>query len=616
MNAAAGRLTQAVLAALFVVGGAAAAALVLVAPRFLLIHPAAYPGALATGAAVGAASMALAVALTWLRLRRFRFTLRALGLGTRAIEPDEIEALDRAPAHITTTAALVPVAAAVLTLASPLRPRGVDFDSAASLTLLAVTFATTAALPLYVYVRRRVARAIQLAPDDVLAEVVTRAAATPRPAHRVVRRALLAVLAPVGLVGLGVALLAHAHVLAFEARERIDIAAAIAQGALEPVPGAVPTAGELDAAAAAAEHGFFVRLWEAPASFQVERRASGRVVLTVPLDLGHATVAFDATTILALTAGGILAALLATAIAAAVGAALGRSVADDLVHATRQVQLLGTESVLRGSARVARPARYAVVSALGEAIERLADRFRVFAEAQEQAIEAREAARRMRGLLFASVSHDLKSPLNSILGFADLVDDSCLAPGQRESLELIKRRGRELLALIQTILDAARVEAGQLVLDRRPASPAEIVRKALEQAAELTGLVSANVSARIDPALPLVEVDPARMVDALAALVAHALRIVREGLVRVHVRAPASGGEVVFDVVAPTSAISAADLARLMLPDGANALPRATGGLALGLSLARSLLVLHGGGVQALDVPEGVVLRAWVPAAD
>ena len=74
----------------------------------------------------------------------------------------------------------------------------------------------------------------------------------------------------------------------------------------------------------------------------------------------------------------------------------------------------------------------------------LAARFRVFAQAQERAISARKATARMRGLFFASVSHDLKSPLNAILGFTELVRKSeTLSAGQSESLSLIDRRGRE-----------------------------------------------------------------------------------------------------------------------------------------------------------------------------
>src|SRR5678815_287025 len=106
----------------------------------------------------------------------------------------------------------------------------------------------------------------------------------------------------------------------------------------------------------------------------------------------------------------------------------------------------------RGGRLSVRPPRFSVIGELESAIERLAERFRVFARAQERAILAREAATRMRGLFFASVSHDLKSPLNAILGFAELVRLEPLTTGQAESLDVIARRGRELLALIETCL--------------------------------------------------------------------------------------------------------------------------------------------------------------------
>jgi len=181
--------------------------------------------------------------------------------------------------------------------------------------------------------------------------------------------------------------------------------------------------------------------------------------------------------------GSVAVGLLAVLVAGALGALFGRALADDLANATRSVRLLGTENVMRGSAQIARPARFAVVADLGRAIEELTERFRVFAGAQERALDARAAAQRMRGLLFASVSHDLKSPLNAILGFAELVSQDELTAAQRESLELITKRGRELLGLIETILDAARVEAGQLNLTPRPTNVGRLVAEGGAQGA-------------------------------------------------------------------------------------------------------------------------------------
>ena len=616
MNAAAGRLSQTVMAALIVVTLMAAAALVFVAPRFLLLDQAMAPQALYNGVRVGSVTMALMLLATWLRMRRMRFTLRALGLGSRGVEPEELDALDRVPAQVTITALAIAIAGIISTLLPGLRPEGFDLDSSASLALLAMTIAGVAALPLYVIIRQRVARAIQLAPEDSIRELLERVSRRPEPADRIVARARLAVLAPVVLVGFGVALLAHAHVLSFEARGRLATATAIAQGALEPVPGPVPDAGELDAAQAADKYEFAVRLDPGTAPFLIERKPTGRVVVTVPLDVGHATVSFAGTTIIALTASGIVVAILAALLAALLGAVVGRTVAADLVQATHQVRLLGTEAVLRGEPRIANPARYAVVAALGGAIERLAARFRVFASAQEQAIEAREAARRMRGLLFASVSHDLKSPLNSVLGFADLIDEASLSPAQHESLDVIKRRGSELLSLIQTILDAARVEAGQLVLDKSSTEFEELLLSAVNAAREMSGPDAVPVTFEIAPSLPAVSVDPARVIEALAALIRHAVRTTQTGQVRVNADAGADGRDINVDINAPSRLIPAANLSRLLLPDGESTMPRSLGGLALGLSLANSLLVLHGGSVEVLDTIDGIVLRARLPGAE
>src|SRR5690606_21687672 len=207
------------------------------------------------------------------------------------------------------------------------------------------------------------------------------------------------------------------------------------------------------------------RLSDEPAEYVVTRGDDGVVNLHAPLESGSAEVRFHGSTVSFLSWQFLVVALIATGLAGFLGTALGATLARDLQGATRNVRELGTDAVLSGSTRILRSARFRVVAELGRAIDRLALRFRVFATAQERAIEARKAAARMRGLFFASVSHDLKAPLNAILGFTELARRmENVTPGQAESLDLIERRGRELLALIETILDAARVEAGQLTL--------------------------------------------------------------------------------------------------------------------------------------------------------
>jgi signal transduction histidine kinase len=188
-----------------------------------------------------------------------------------------------------------------------------------------------------------------------------------------------------------------------------------------------------------------------------------------------------------------------------------------------------------------------------------------------------------------------------------------MSEAQRESLDMIKRRGSELLALIQTILDAARVEAGQLVLQKSAADLQELVLTGVSAAREMAGPGGVPVVTELAQQLPAVHVDPGRVIEALAALIRHAQRTTHNGTVRVSAEPGVSGREAFIDIEAPSRMIPAANLARLLLPDGESTMPRSLGGLALGLSLAHSLLVLHGGGVEVFDTVDGILLRARLP---
>ncbi|HKQ68227.1 MAG TPA: histidine kinase dimerization/phospho-acceptor domain-containing protein, partial [Polyangiaceae bacterium] len=482
MSAAAARLPQRILRAELVFGATLFAALTALGPQFLLLDDVIARAAATFALGALAPLSALCFLLTRIRIRPHRFLLRALALGSSAIDTRDLARLASVPAHVTALFLTLVASAVGLFLLTPFRPALLDFDTAFSIALLSVIISAAAALPLYVTMRTAVVRVLEIANPDALAGLLEQAETSGKAQKRVVWRLLLAIATPVVFVALGSSLIAHAHVRKFDAESRERTAAVVARVALDASGGAVAEAGRAEAIDAARELGFALHYEARPLKFAVERGNDGRVSLTTPLDEGSANIRFRLTSARPIAYPDLAIAIFAVGLASMLGFGLGRSLSSDLSHATERVRLLGNEEVLRGDRPLEVPVRYAQVGALNRAIDTLAARFRVFARAQERAIEARDAARRLRSLLFASVSHDLRSPLNSILGFAGLVRQKPLSSAQRESLGFIEQSGRELLALIETILDMAKIEAGRMVLLSSAVSMGAVVMEAMRRA--------------------------------------------------------------------------------------------------------------------------------------
>jgi signal transduction histidine kinase len=356
--------------------------------------------------------------------------------------------------------------------------------------------------------------------------------------------------------------------------------------------------------AAAMAHGLRVIVDPGTAPERVLHDDLGETEVIVPLQDGHAAVRFSTAPIESASWLYLLLALASTGLAALLGSRIGRWFVSDVVLATRAVRETGAAEVLRGTS-VRREARFASVVALMDTIDSLGNVFREFASAQETAIEASAGTERMRGLFLASMSHDLKGPLNAILGFAQLVSRNPLTPGQRESLSIIEQRGRELLTLIQTILDSARVEARALRVSPEWTMVGDVVMSAVLDARELAVGSNVEVAGEIQPGVPQMFVDATRIVQALTAIISTAVRFTEQGVVRV--RATLSEGSDSLRIDVETQGRTAASAERGKVFEAFKDADRARrhGSLGLGLSLARSILEIHGGNVQVEMTPGG-----------
>lgn len=231
------------------------------------------------------------------------------------------------------------------------------------------------------------------------------------------------------------------------------------------------------------------------------------------------------------------------------------------------------------------------------------------------------ALNRRKDDILAMVAHDLRSPLGSITGFAEVLLrelDGVLDDRSRLMLDRIGQLSEHLLVLVDDLLDAAAISQGSLQLDRRATDIAGLVRDAVDShrhAAERKGIHLA-----VDlPDTPLVaEVDPHRLMQVLDNLVSNAVKFspVAAGA-RILVRcAPADTDTLRLEVEDEGVGICEEDLARLFEPyvrgaSRATAAERSTG---LGLAITRSIVTAHGGTIQATSrVGHGSVFTVTVP---
>lgn len=559
----------------------------------------------------------VAVGRTFWLLRYHRFLLRSLALGSTAIDPQKLGEFATEAGRTTfwwlSTTLMGLVGTAMLA-----RPSFVDPATTLSVTLFGIVVVAAVALLLYAWTRRAVMRAIENAPVEVARELIESVGLGQELGARIRRRLVAALVTPVAFVTIGSTLVVTAHVRRADGERRDTIGLAMARAAFETVPGPLPHAGLAEAERAAQALEFSARYSSESEQYRRSRTPDGNIELIAPLDEGSAHVVVQATTFRGIGPLAWFMAMAAAILAAGVGRYLGATLIEDVQSAIVGVRALDTKLVLQGGGRVVGPTRLLVVSELGTAIEDLAGRFRLFAQTQERAILLREAATRMRGQFFASVSHDLKTPLNAILGFAAVIHQTeDLTEEQEESLEVIERSGRELLALIEMILDAARVEARQLKLHLEPVTVGDLMRDIIEKGRYLAGDHGVEVIGDIANGIGPLEVDRIRVASALGTFIGHAGRTVPGALIRLHI-APLGHERVGFAIEMPEAPSTAENvrLARSSHPSLPGipllAIHR---GLALGMGLARSVIELHGGTLTAQDRgPKGQRFIAVLPA--
>jgi len=221
-------------------------------------------------------------------------------------------------------------------------------------------------------------------------------------------------------------------------------------------------------------------------------------------------------------------------------------------------------------------------------------------EAMRRALAETQEAARAKAAFLAAMSHELKTPLNAVIGFSDLMRQELFGPvGEpryRAYVSDIHENGQRLLTMINDILDLSRVEGGLIDLDEQPVSPLEAVSSACD-AVTAEKSAHAAITLHIPPNLPMLKTDPKRLNQILAHLISNAVKFTPStGRIEVRAERTPEGG-LSFAIADSGIGMEPDRIGHALEPfkqlDGS--LSRRFEGVGLGLPLANALVRLHGG---------------------
>ena len=209
----------------------------------------------------------------------------------------------------------------------------------------------------------------------------------------------------------------------------------------------------------------------------------------------------------------------------------------------------------------------------------------------------READRRKDEFL-ATLAHELRNPLAPIRSSLQLLRESSDAPS--ELCAMLERQVDQMVRLVDDLLEISRMTQGRIDLRRERVDLASVLRAALETTRPAIEAGDHRLEMSLPSELLAVDADPLRLAQVFVNLLDNAAKYTPDGG-RIRVRVERRGDEVEVSVCDDGVGIPTAELPRVFeaFTRAPHALPRATGGLGIGLALVARLVELHGGRVEA-----------------
>src|SRR5258708_16522895 len=233
--------------------------------------------------------------------------------------------------------------------------------------------------------------------------------------------------------------------------------------------------------------------------------------------------------------------------------------------------------------------------------------------------EAREA-RRLKQQFAQTISPELRTPLNIIIAFTELMAQSPdyygapLSAAYVRDLSIIHRNASHLQTLVNDVLDLARIEAAQMVVIPEETDPLLLVQEAIQTVRSLVEMRGLTLEVSLQENLPHIWIDATRIRQVLFNLLSNAVRFTQKG--NITVAAQQQDGTVVFSVLDTGIGISADEIKNLFVEfhQLSSGKRRLHDGAGLGLAISRRFIELHGGQIWVESQPgQGSAFRFSLP---
>jgi len=221
-----------------------------------------------------------------------------------------------------------------------------------------------------------------------------------------------------------------------------------------------------------------------------------------------------------------------------------------------------------------------------------------------QAKLAAEEANNAKSVFLAKMSHEVRTPMNAIIGMIDMTMDTSLTEEQKDNLKIAKDAADHLLSLINDILDLSRAQANKVVIEEIEINVPEIVKNVCKGLMILARNKGVDVIWSIDPEIPRLLIgDPVRLRQIIVNLVNNAIKFTHKGKVQVNVKMKALTGkdcQLIFEVIDNGIGISPKNLPHIfdVFTDAHNTTARRYGGTGLGLAICKKIVEMMSGSIE------------------